>query len=216
MRVLELTLFLSLAAALPQLAQAQYGGDPETGYTAPAGTQPVAPAPARSAGQASGSDGIRFAMQARFSGVNVVDASRFRDGFGIAVLATPGIRLVGNKLFLGLGVGWFKLSDDGGHAFTLAPTATYDLIQRTNAALHAVVIMNIAKVSRTLSGGRGSSGDLTFGMNFGLGIRALLGESFSIGTEWGFAFTQLNGDPMEPDAAFGFFGALMLESSIGI
>jgi len=202
MRLLELTLFLFLAAALPQLAQAQYGGDPETGYTAPPGTQPVAPA-TRSTGRASGGDGIRLAMQARFSGVNVLGG----EAFAVSVLATPGLRLASNKLFIGLGLGWAKVNSGGPSAYTVAPTATYDVIQRSNAALHLLAVMNIS--DRT-------GGDLLIGMNLGVGVRALLGESFSIGTEWGFAFTQVDGGPTDPDAAFGFFGALMIESSIGL
>jgi len=141
-------------------------------------------------------------MQTRFAGVNVLGGGA---PLAVAVLATPGLRLASNKLFIGLGVGWVKVSDGGPHAYTVSPTATYDIIQRTNAALHVLVMMNIADES---------GGDLTFGMNFGLGVRALLGESFGIGTEWGFAFTQLDGGP--PDTAFGFFGALMLESTIGL
>ncbi len=201
MRLLELTLFLSLAAALPQLAQAQYGGDPETGYTAPPGTQPVAPAGSAAASAEEPSDGLRLAMQARFSGVNVLGGN----DFAVSVLATPGLRLASNKLFLGLGIGWAKVSDGGPSAYTIAPTATYDVIQRSNAALHLLVAMNISDQTGS---------DLVFGMNFGVGVRALLGESFAIGTEWGIAFTQLDGGP--PDTAFGFFGALMLESSIGL
>lgn len=209
MRIANLVLILLLA--LPQLAQAQYG-NPETGYTAPPGTQPAAP-PAASAqgGQVAapasdeGESGIRLAMQTRFSAVNVLNPTAA--DFRVTVLATPGLRLADDKLFIGLGVGWVKANHHGGHGYTIAPTATYDLIQRTNAALHLLVIMNISDQS---------GGDLIFGMNFGLGVRALLGESFAIGTEWGFAFTQVDGSPMGTDAAFGFFGALMLESSIGL
>ena len=203
MRIAVLVLVLMLG--LPQLAQAQYG-NPEAGYTAPPGTEPAA-APAQgpvAPASAEGTSGIRLAMQTRFSGVNVL---RGNVGIDLTVLATPGLRLASDKLFIGLGVGWGKVSDGGSHAYVIAPTATYDIIQRTNAALHAVVMLNMSDQT---------GGDLLFGMNFGLGIRALLGESFGIGTEWGFAFTQIDHGPMEPDAVFGFFGALVLESSIGL
>ena len=201
MRIAVLVLVLMLG--LPQLAQAQYG-NPEAGYTAPPGTEPAA-APAQgpvAPASAAGTSGIRLAMQTRFSGVNVL---RGNVGIDLTVLATPGLRLASDKLFIGLGVGWGKVSDGGSHAYVIAPTATYDIIQRTNAALHALIIMNISNVKDS---------ELTFGFNFGLGVRARLGESFGIGTEWGFGFTQLADGP--PDTAFGFFGALVLESSIGL
>lgn len=203
--LLAALLLASPLVAAPQLAHAQYG-DPEAGYVAPPPAQPVAsspPAAAPSQGPTSheSSENIRLAMQARFSGINVLGGG----GFAVSVLATPGLRVASNRLFIGLGVGWIKVSDDAGHAYTVAPTATYDLLQRQNAAFHLLVNMNISDES---------GGDLTFGMNFGLGVRAQVGQSLGIGTEWGFGFTQLSGGP--PDAAFGFFGALMIESSIGL
>jgi len=204
MRIAVLVLVLMLG--LPQLAQAQYG-NPEAGYTAPPGTEPAA-APAQgpvAPASAAGTSGIRLAMQTRFLVINIIGGADA--GFPLAVQATPGLRLADNRLFIGPGVGWLKANNSGGHVYTIAPTATYDIIQRTNAALHAVVMLNMSDQT---------GGDLLFGMNFGLGIRALLGESFGIGTEWGFAFTQIDHGPMEPDAVFGFFGALVLESSIGL
>ena len=199
------TLALMIALAVPMLASAQYG-NPEAGYTAPPNAQPVAPPPAQPGQTAPASDsgGIRLGMQFRLAGENTLDGGSLGP---VSVLVTPGLRLASNKLFIGLGVGWGKENSGGVHEFTIAPTATYDLIQRTNAALHLLVMMN-------MSDRRG--GDLRFGMNFGLGVRALLGESYGIGAEWGFAFTQLDGGPMAPDAAFGFFGALVLESTIGL
>lgn len=144
--------------------------------------------------------GMRLAIQNRaIAGMNTpLGGTAF--GLSVSPLVTPGVRILDNRLFLGLGFGLDAVSDID-TAFHVSPTATYDLIQGENGALFLSTWLNL-----------GTAGAFYFGANAAAGIRGDINDSISIGSEWGFTFSKV--DTPVRDFQVGFFGSLLFEASI--
>ncbi len=157
-----------------------------------------------------GGSSIRLAMQGRVDVANLLELSP-NSPFGLTIpIVTPGVRLLDNKLFVGLGLDFSTVADDGAKFFGLSPMVSFDLLSRPEGALYATGWVNLGSIEFA------GSDDSSFfgGMNLGLGIRAFLSPALSIGTEWGWSFVDAEDDAFS--FRQGVFGNVMFEASIGI
>jgi hypothetical protein len=153
-----------------------------------------------------GSSDLRLAIQGRLAGLNLL----LNPGVPTAVVppVTAGIRLLDTKLFVGLGVGFGSINDDGPRAWNLTPLATYDLLTTDIAALYLGGWLNFGKTD--------APADSFFvGFDFGAGIRGKINEAVSIGAEFGWGLVAFP-DPPTNNIANGFFGNIVFEASIGV
>lgn len=183
---------LSSHAAVPSIPPSP------SGSPAAAAGNPASPPPSE--------HGIRLAMQARLDVLHVGGVSTLPNT--TVPIVAPGVRLIDDLLFVGLGLEFFTVSDDGPKGFAISPVVTYDLLSEKWAALYVAGWINLG--TQNPEGPVGSH--FLFGANAGVGMRAKVHQALAIGTEWGWAFNVVD------DGAFsqGIFGTVMLEVSYGI
>ena len=183
------------------------------------------------------SSGLRLAIQGRLDALNLVQASRplFLDGvpaIGAALmspLATPGVRLLDTRLFLGLGLGFAGASlenaagdETSQSGFSLVPTATYDVLSGPTGALSVGGLVTIAHVGQTEDCPQGepcveSNDDATgIGLTALVGLRGQLTEGLAIGTDLGWGFLSLSADAGADVFTHSVLAMILVEASIGI
>jgi len=171
---------------------------------------------------------VRLALQGRYDAINVIGPSIFGDNapdYSLVPLMTPGVRLINDRLFLGLGFGFTGYSADSGNvensrsAVSFCPTAFYDLISEPGAALSLGGWLSIASVSdsETCVGDNCSDagdGELGWGLNLAAGLRGKLMPGLALGGEFGWGFLSVSNNT---DVFFhGVFGNILLEASVGL
>lgn len=190
----------------------------------------------KSASPTSGSDDIRLAIQARITAVNAVGAQQAIGSIGDSLssafvpIVAPGVRLLDQRLFLGLGLGFSGFTADAPgdaetsrSAFSVAPTVSYDVLSEDWGALSLggwFTISSLGDFETCNDTGcvTDNNGQLALGLNLLAGIRGRLAPGLSIGGEFGWGFIDASGDAAD-DAGFfvhGLLGMLVFEASVGL
>ncbi|MBK8168874.1 MAG: hypothetical protein IPK60_00855 [Sandaracinaceae bacterium] len=185
--------------------------------------------------------GLRLAIQGRLSVRNLAEGSAL-GGFGPVVpFAAIGVRLVDQRLFLGLGLGFGGTSSTtcGGMGcaadqttlsqsyVALSPVATFDVLREGFGALYLAGWFNFVSYSQVQREETGeptvqSGGSTGVGLNLALGLRGQITPGVSLGTEWGWGFLSYTNNNNTGDAddesnfGHGVFGTIVVEGSIGI
>jgi len=155
-----------------------------------------------------GDGGLKLEFQGRFDALTIAGVEALTlDGSerGITLPAvpfmTPGVRILGGDLFLGLGLGFggVKAKTEAGgrdaerkrNAFMLVPTATYDFLGDDTVALYGLGMLKLGKVG----GGEDDPGDdvdgaFWWGLNLGVGLRGAISQHVNVSTEFGWGFAQ--------------------------
>jgi len=188
--------------------------------------------------------GVRLALQGRMDAMAyTVPTDVLGELRSVTPYATPGVRLIDGKLFVGLGLGFGSVDvttcedtcDDfesvSQSYFTLSPMVFFDVLQAGPASLYAGGWFSFAPISAaTVEIRRGAMTTIVeteeataIAVNLAVGIRGQIVEGLAIGTEWGWAFTSASNDGRETgprdDTTLtqqGLFGTVMIEGSIGL
>jgi hypothetical protein len=183
--------------------------------------------------QTAGAGGLRFGVQGRIDAMNLLARSPL--GFvepdlgGVLVpIVAPGFRLLNERLYLGLGLGFASIretEDDHDErsrsAFSLDPMVNYDLLSDDLAALYVLGWLNFLSVSDEEVCDRNScrtrdDGLFGWGLNLGIGVRGKLTRGVGIGAEIGWGFLSTDDDDDDDTFFHGIFGAIVFEATVGI
>jgi len=228
------------SGAHAQGASGQASGDIELGATQPsrvelrAGADDGARAN-RGRGPVHNDGDIRLALQLRLDAINTlalssslgVDGAGFTDlGRQLLVpVATPGVRILDEQLFLGLGFGFVGVSADEGpneasrSGFSISPLASYDVLDDDTAALSLLGWINMASLGETevctAAGCADQNNDaFGWGLSLGAGLRGFLTDSVALGGELGWGFLNVGYDAGPDVFVHGIFANLLLEASL--
>jgi len=229
----------SVSGARAQGASGQASGDIELGATQPSSVELSGGADGPRANRGRGpvhDDGdIRLGLQLRIdaintlalaSSLNIVGADLSDVGLRLLVpVATPGVRILDDELFLGLGFGFVGASAENGpnevsrSGFSVSPLASYDILDDESAALSLLGWFNLASLGETEvcgAGGCTEENDDVFavGLSLGAGLRGFLTESIALGGEFGWGFLSASQDDGADLFVHGIFANLLLEASI--
>ena len=231
------TAFVASSAVAQVQAEAQAGGsaDIEAGATTPSRIEMDGGARGHGRGAPHDDGDIRLALQLRLDAINTLalaepggidDLGFLYVGRQLLVpVATPGVRLLDDELFLGLGFGFAGVSTDDGPneasrgGFSVSPLASYDVLDDDAAALSLLGWLNLASLGETEACTAAGCTDLNndafgWGLSLGAGLRGFLTDSVSVGGELGWGFLSVGYDA-GPDAfVHGIFANLFLEASI--
>ena len=180
------------------------------------------------------SGGIRLGLQARLDAMNVLDVADDSIG-GVDVdsrslfvpIVTPGVRLLEDRLFLGLGLGFQGASVEQGNGdetsrsgLSLSPLVAYDVLGDDAAALSLLGWLNYAALGETEECDPDCStqnNDATgIGLNFAAGVRGKLSPGLAIGAEFGWGFMSISQDSGDDIFVHGILGTILFEATIGI
>ncbi len=156
-------------------------------------------------------EALRIGIQGRVSALNVVLAGDADAGDQVP-FATLGLRFFDQRLFAGLGFGFFGV-EGSNTGFSFSPLATLDFYQDDDlGALYGALWLTLANFDddRAMM-----AGDVfVWGLSAAVGVRAKVATALGIGAEWGWGFLSLNRD----GSAFvhGFTGNLLVEVTLGI
>ena len=233
--------FVALVLALPALGasaqSARAGGaaDIEMGATRPSEIE--LNAGARPGARTRDDHRARIGLQGRLDAINLLSVASpdvggvDTAGLGRRLLVpimTPGVRLLEDKLFLGLGFGLASVSVSNGavdtsrSGFALSPLASYDLLIDPVAALSLAGWLNFGRLGETeVCGGGGgcvtSNDDVTgWGLSLAANVRGFLSRGLALGAEFGWGFLDISTDNGADAFAHGVFGNIFLEASVGI
>lgn len=186
----------------------------------------------RSRSYSSDSDSLRLVAQVRIDAINLVSPVRGSlrgGGPGSAEampLVTAGVRILDQRLLLGLGFGFAGFSDDpdgdnnetSRFGMTLTPTVTYDLIVGRNSALSLGGMLNLAFLGETENENGVQSNDDAFGLGFAalLGLRSKLLDELAIGAELGWGMMKVSEDDGDESFEHGVLGVLLFEMSMDL
>jgi hypothetical protein len=184
-----------------------------------------------------GDGGVRLGIQLRLDALNALGPLDSTDsgvetiGRRLLVpLVAPGVRLLDEKLFIGVGLslhGWSSEEPNGDEAsrsgFGLNPLITFDVLRDGFAALHLLAALNIASLGETETCGGpmnmcvdGNDDIFGVGLTLGAGVRGLISPGLSLGAEFGWGFLSTSADNDDSVFVHGLFGALILEASVGL
>jgi len=220
---LAITLAL-LGLAAPTLAQDSMSGDIELGATSRSGYQP------------SRSSQTRIGLQIRLDALTMMGPLDSSPGSTQSIgrrllvpLATPGVRLIDGKLFLGAGIGFhgWSTEDDNGDetsrsGFGLSPLAQFDVVREGAAALSLGGALHIASLGETefcpdgggcMDADNGATG---VGLSLGAGVRGILLPGLALGGDLGWGFLSISSDDDSSTFIHGIYAAIMLEATVGI
>ena len=180
---------------------------------------------------------VRIGLQIRLDAINVLGPLEQTPGTTQSIgrrllvpLATPGVRLIDGKLFLGAGLGFYGYSsedeDEDGQSrsgFGLSPLAQFDVIREDAAALSIGGALHIASMSETEACVAGECMDLDdgasgIGLSLGAGLRGMILPGLALGADFGWGFLSLSYDDQDELSVFihGIYAAIMLEATIGV
>jgi hypothetical protein len=182
--------------------------------------------------------GTRLALQLRFDALNMLNfAAPNLQGLDaptvgrrlLVPLVAPGVRLLDDRLFLGLGLGLSGASQDNGNnmkqsrsGWSLTPAVTYDVLHEQIAALSLIGMLNLARLSESTACNNNACIDTRnavfgVGVSLGAGLRGLISQGLALGGEFGWGFLSLSQEGNGPGAfVHGLFGTLFLEASVGL
>jgi hypothetical protein len=236
------------ALALAGAAHAQAGGSAsgageiELGATQPSrietnGSANASPAEANYGRGHDGDHDVRLALQLRLDAINTLAVAEPTGvaGAGFADLgrhllvpiATPGVRILDDALFLGLGLGFAGVSSEDGpnsesrSGFSLSPLVSYDILADDSAALSLLGWLDLANLGETERCNAGGCNDVNddafgWGLSLGAGLRGFLTKSLSIGGEFGWGFLSVGYDAGPDVFVHGVFGNLFFEASLDL
>ena len=233
-QLISLGLAASASAQVKAEGQASGSADIEAGATTPSRIEMDGGSNGR--GRVHDDGDIRLALQLRVDAINtlaiadpigVEDAGFMNVGSRLLVpVATPGVRLLDDELFLGLGFGFAGASSEDGPneasrgGFSVSPLASYDVLDDDSAALSLLGWLNLASLGETEVCTAAGCADLNndvfaWGLSLGAGLRGFLTESVAVGGEFGWGFLSASADDEGSDV-FGhaIFGNIFLEASI--
>lgn len=186
-----------------------------------------------SAGGNAADSGVRLGVQVRVDAFNVIGAQTDLGGgtgeysSAFTPIVTPGVRLLDQRLYVGLGLGFNGYNVDVGadaeqsrSAFSLAPMAMFDVLADDWGALSLGGWLTLSSVGDTETcddDGCVTVDDSTFGwgLNLMAGLRGQLTPSLALGGELGWGFLDLSSDG-DDDFFHGVLGLLVIEATLGI
>jgi hypothetical protein len=166
---------------------------------------------------------IRLGLQGRFSLLNTIYYTFPEATYGMALvpIITPGVRLLDERLYVGLGIGFWGWDSDAENdessraGFSMSPMAFYDLVSESIGALAIGGWLTIADISDTKDNGdKQRDGGFGFGLNLGAQVRGKISRALAIGGEFGWGFLMQSGD--RDIFLHGVFGNILLEASVGL
>ena len=229
------------AGAHAQGASGQASGDIELGATQPSrvelrgGADDDGARANRGRGPVHTDGDIRLGLQLRLDAINTISLSSSLDLAGLDLnnigqqllvpLATPGVRILDDQLFLGLGFGFVGASAENGpveasrSGFSINPLASYDLLDDETAALSLLGWFNLASVGETEECVGNTCEDQNndafgVGLSLGAGLRGFLTESIALGGELGWGFLSVSQDAGGDVFVHGIFANVLLEASL--
>ena len=228
-------LALASSASAQIRAEGEAGGsaDIEAGATTPSRIEMEGGSTGR--GRVHDDGDIRLALQLRIDAINTLalaDPSGVEGAGFMSVgrrllvpVATPGVRILDDELFLGLGFGFAGASYDNGPneesrgGFSVSPLASYDVLDDDSAALSLLGWLNLASLGEsevcTAAGCADQNNDVfAWGLSLGAGLRGFLTESVSVGGEFGWGFLSAGFDAGGDVFGHAVFGNLFLEASL--
>src|SRR5688500_11296220 len=144
-------------------------------------------------------------------------------------LATAGVRLLDQRLFIGAGIGlhgWSVEADSGAEAsrsgFGLSPLAQFDVLRDGAAALSLGGALHFASLSETeacapngdcMDQNDGASG---VGLSLGAGVRGHITPGLALGGDLGWGFLSISTDDDDSIFVHGIYAALLVEATVGI
>lgn len=241
----QLCLAATLVAAMSASATSAFAQDNQWAATPTETTPPPPPPPPPNDHRdddVGGNDGLRLAIQGRFSLLSQLDVALTNGQRPMVPAATVGVRLLEQRLFVGLGVAFGGVSTSTcGNAgcdndkttrsqsyFAVSPVVTFDLLREAMGALYLAGWFNFLSYSAVHLEHTGdpaveAGGGSGIGLNLALGLRGNITRGLSIGTEWGWGFVSAtdegnaSGDPDDTNTfANGIFGTVVVEGSIGL
>lgn len=188
----------------------------------------------RARSKATGSD-IRLGLQTRIDAFSLVGVQTSL-GSGAAGLSsaftpivTPGVRLLEERLYLGLGLGFSGYNVDVGadaeqtrSAFSLAPMAMFDVLADDWGALSLGGWLSLSSLGDTETCDADScvtdnDGAFGWGLNLMAGLRGQLTPAIAVGGEFGWGFISVSGDgDNDDDFVHGLLGLLLIEATLGL
>jgi hypothetical protein len=213
--------------------QASGSSDIELGATSPSRIEMTGGTSGRGPAQSDGD--IRLALQLRIDAINTLSLADPAGVVGAGIVdlgrhllvpvATPGVRLIEDRLFIGLGFGFVGASTEDGpneesrSGFSVSPLASYDVLDNDAAALSLLGWLNLASLGETeqcTAAGCADQNDDAFGwgLSLGAGLRGFLTDSVAVGGELGWGFLSIASDAGGDAFVHGVFANLLLEASI--
>jgi hypothetical protein len=237
-----LFVFAVSSGAHAQTASAQASGDIELGATEPSRVElrggaddDDGPRANRGRGPVHDDGDIRLGLQLRLDAINTLALSSSLEFAALDLnnigqqlfvpLATPGVRILDDELFLGLGFGFVGASVETGPAefsrsgFSISPLASYDLLDDDTAALSVLGWFNLASLGETEECVANvcedqNDDEFAVGLSLGAGLRGFLSESVAIGGELGWGFLSASADSGGDVFVHGLFANVLLEASM--
>jgi hypothetical protein len=189
----------------------------------------------RGRGEVRDDGDIRLALQLRIDAINTLALSSALGVEGtdlsdmgrqlLVPVGTPGVRILDDELFLGLGFGFVGASAEEGpneasrSGFSLSPLVTYDVLDDDSAALSLLGWLNLASLGETevctMAGCADQNNDaLGVGLSLGAGLRGFLTDSVALGGELGWGFLSISEDAGADLFVHGIFVNLLVEASM--
>jgi hypothetical protein len=223
-------------AATPALAQDIEAGATTRSYEASADASASSP----------GSSSVRIGLQIRLDALTMLgplDSSttapgNLMGGLGgaetigrrlLVPLATAGVRLLDQRLFIGAGIGlhgWSVEADSGAEAsrsgFGLSPLAQFDVLRDGAAALSLGGALHFASLSETEACDPDgdcmdqNDGASAVGLSLGAGVRGHITPGLALGGDLGWGFLSISTDDDDSIFVHGIYAALMVEGTVGI
>jgi hypothetical protein len=223
-------------------ASGQASGNIELGATEPSrvetsGGASASPASANYGHGHTGDHDVSLALQLRLDAINTLALSEptgvMGAGFAdtgrhlLVPIATPGVRILDDALFLGLGLGFTGVSFDNGpneesrSGFSLSPLVGFDVLSDDSAALSLLGWLDLASLGETEQCNAGGCADVNddafgLGVSLGAGLRGFLTKNLAIGGEFGWGFLSVGYDAGPDVFVHGVFGNLFFEASLDL
>ncbi len=187
-------------------------------------------------GTSGSSTGPRIGLQGRLDAVNILAPGGVAaPGLNIDIrglfvpIVTPGVRLIDDRLYLGLGFGFAGVSqdnrpadrDESRSAFSFSPLVSFDLLSDQVASFGLVGWLNLLSIGETEECEGGACRNLNddgfgWGINLGVGVRGKISRGLAVGSEFGWGFLSIAFDNEQDVFYHGVFGIILFEATVGV